>query len=202
MDEFNQLLTRLKEEHNSYSQDNVFIGDFTYGNPLVLDKGVSTRLTIGKFCSIAAEVTIFLGGEHRSEWMTTYPFNVFLNEFNYIKGHPKSKGDVKIGNDVWIGRRATILSGVTIGDGAIIGASALVTKSVPPYAIVGGNPVKFIKYRFNKSMIKKLQEIKWWDWDLEKIKEAVPILQSKDYKGLVKYYRQNFIPKRKKWFNR
>ena len=113
------------------------IGDFTYGNPNVLSYTLKEKLIIGKFCSIASNVTIFLGGEHRSDWVTTFPFNVRFKEFNSFEGHPKSKGNVEIGNDVWIGFKATLLSGVIIGDGAVIGACALVTSDVPPYAIVG-----------------------------------------------------------------
>ena len=85
----------------------------------ILSWGENTKLKIGKFCSIADNVTIFLGGEHRNDWVSTYPFNALLKNYEHIEGHPKSKGDVIIGNDVWIGSRVVILSGVKIGDGAI-----------------------------------------------------------------------------------
>src|SRR5208283_2957437 len=103
------------------------------------------------FCSIAPNrVTIVLGGQHRPDWVSSYPFNDLFIEFKRFKGSPVSKGDVIIGNDVWIGLDAVILSGIKIGDGAVIGSNALVTKDVPPYAIVGGNPAKLIRYRFDE----------------------------------------------------
>ncbi|WP_308462078.1 CatB-related O-acetyltransferase [Mesorhizobium sp. INR15] len=81
-----------------------------------------------------------------------------------------SKGPIRIGNDVWIGRRAIILSGVTIGDGAVIGAGAVVSKDVPPYAVVVGNPAALVRYRFNSGQIASLLEIRWWDWEDDLIK--------------------------------
>jgi tetrahydrodipicolinate N-succinyltransferase len=79
--------------------------------------------------------------------------------------HAISKGDVSIGNDVWIGRNTIILSGTTIGDGAVIGAGSVITKDVPPYAIVVGNPGRIVKYRFEQMVIEKMLRIRWWDWD-------------------------------------
>ena len=101
----------------------------------------------------------------------TYPFNALFSEGAHITGHPSSKGDIVIGNDVWIGYQSCILSGVTIGNGAIIGAKSVVTKDVPPYAIVAGNPAKFIRYRFPQETIDKLENLAWWDWDISVIKE-------------------------------
>lgn len=159
------------------------IGDYTYGNPTIKHWGEPTHLYLGKFTSIAAEVTIFLGGNHRVDWVTTYPFNIMFKdvwpEAANITGHPCSNGDVVIGNDVWIGSGATILSGVTIGDGAVIAANALVTSNVPPYAIVGGNPAKLIKYRFDEKTIAALRAIAWWDWPLEKIRTQLSLLSSR-----------------------
>lgn len=156
-----------------YFKDEKFlIGDYTYGKPRVLFVNNDTNLIIGKFCSIAREVTIFLGGNHRTDWHSTYPFNELFNNHpiaSKIKGHPATKGDVKIGNDVWIGYGATLMSGVTIGDGAIIAAKTVVTKNVGDYEIWGGNPAKLIKVRFSKHDIEKLKEIEWWNWSLEKI---------------------------------
>src|SRR6185503_3838890 len=98
------------------------IGPFSYGEMIVFRYGDSdANLEIGNYCSFAADVKIFLGGEHRTDWVSTYPFNALHPEFSHIEGHPRSKGDVRIGNDVWLGRGAVVLSGVTIGDGAAIG---------------------------------------------------------------------------------
>ncbi|MGV2442242.1 CatB-related O-acetyltransferase, partial [Bacillus atrophaeus] len=86
--------------------------------------------------------------------------------------------DIVVGNDVWIGYQSCILSGVTIGNGAIIGAKSVVTKDVPPYSIVAGNPAKFIRYRFPQEIIDKLENLAWWDWDISVIKISIPLLLS------------------------
>jgi len=154
-----------------------YIGEISYGIPTVYDVTKKHKLTIGNFCSIAENVLIFLDGNHRTDWVTTYPPNGFALsheiDTSSVTGHPGSKGDVVIGNDVWIGYGVTILSGVTIGDGAVVAAQSVVVKDVPPYAIVGGNPAQFIKYRFSKEVIKKLLAIQWWNWENEKIKKNV-----------------------------
>jgi acetyltransferase-like isoleucine patch superfamily enzyme len=180
----NEMRTQAK---NRYPDAHIEIGDFTYGDPQVLSWGEGSRLVIGKFCSIAHDVRIMLGGEHRPDWVTTYPFNVLIERFSSIQGHPKSKGDVIIGNDVWIGMGATILSGVSIGSGAVVGNSALVTKDVPEYAIVGGNPAKFIRYRFERPVVERLLQTAWWDWTDEALVEAIPMLQSGRMEEFFKY---------------
>jgi acetyltransferase-like isoleucine patch superfamily enzyme len=154
------------------------IGRGSYGGLTILKYDSENRLRIGSFCSFAADVTVFLGGDHRMDWITTYPFNVLDQRFADITGHPRSKGDVVIGNDVWLGRGAVILSGVTVGNGAAIGAYAVVTKDVPPYGIVAGNPAKLLRLRFSEKVIEELQRIRWWDWPDERLDRAVPYLQS------------------------
>jgi acetyltransferase-like isoleucine patch superfamily enzyme len=154
------------------------IGDHTYGEPAVLWWGEPARLTIGKFCSIADDVTILLGGEHPADWTSTYPFYGLAGRWTAGRDMPRpstTKGDVSIGNDVWIGLGATILSGVSIGDGAIVGARAVVTRNVPPYAIVGGNPARLLRMRFAKTVRERLLEIRWWDWPDEVIREHVDL---------------------------
>lgn len=165
-----------KDIFKSYSNFN--IGDFTYGEPRVLFPN-EANLVIGKYCSIAQNVTIFLGGNHRTDWISTYPFpsiNEFKQVADNIEGHPISKGDVTIGNDVWIGRDVIILSGVTISDGAVIGAGSIVSKNIGPYEIWGGNPAKHIKNRFSEDITKKLLEIEWWDWPDTKVRSYIPHL--------------------------
>ena len=185
----NSLLLLKKELHKRHPY-NMDVGDFTYGSPNVIDTGEGSKVHIGKFCSIAENVTIMLGGDHRTDWATTYPFNALLpKDYGDIKGHPKSKGDVWIGNDVWIGRDAKIMSGVTIHDGAVIAANAVVTKNVPAYVVVGGIPAKHIKDRFNTTKAIQLLTMKWWDWDIEKIAEAVPMLQSDRLNELIDWWR-------------
>jgi acetyltransferase-like isoleucine patch superfamily enzyme len=148
-------------------------------------------LKIGKFCSIAARVTIALGGNHRSDLVTTYPFIAFVADWpeaECLSGEDVaavSKGDVIIGNDVWIGYGVMILSGVTIGDGAVIGAGSVVTKDVEPYSIVAGNPARLIRKRFNDETIRKLLEIKWWDWPPEKIGKNLDVICGTDVAKLL-----------------
>ena len=129
------------------------IGKHTYGTPIIHWPNNNAKLTIGNFCSIAGNVNIYLGGNHRSDWVTTYPFGLIhthiFNDFNGT-GNPSTKGDVIIGNDVWIANNVTIMSGVTIGDGAIIANNSHVVKNVESYSLVGGNPAKLIKYRFTE----------------------------------------------------
>ena len=155
------------------------IGKYTYGKPNVYSWGEGAKLIIGNFCSIASNVNIYLGGNHRTDWVTTYPFGHInkqvFNNFNGV-GHPSTKGNVIIGNDVWIGGNVTIMSGVTIGDGAVIANNSHVVKNIEPYSLIGGNPAKFIKYRFTQEQIKKLLEIKWWYWDDNKINKYTPLL--------------------------
>lgn len=155
------------------------IGKWTYGKPEILDWNDGTKLIIGKYCSIAFDVKIFLGGEHYHEYVSSYPFNkLFLKNLCNAQKDQKTKGDVIIGNDVWIGRGAYIMSGVTINNGAVVGAGAIVTKDVPPYAIVVGNPSKIIKYRFEEGDILKLQALAWWNWDDNKVGNNISLLMS------------------------
>lgn len=174
--------------------DNVFFGDFTYGNPDILQWNEGTKLTIGKFCSIAGNVKIFLGGNHRADWISTYPFNSLPNIFPdlvNVKGHPSSKGDVIIGNDVWLADSCVILSGVNIGDGAIVGANSVVSKNIEPYQVYAGNPAKLVRTRFEESDITKLVEMKWWDWEIEHIKSVGNILCNNNINALYEYFCAN-----------
>jgi acetyltransferase-like isoleucine patch superfamily enzyme len=173
-----------QSEYSLYS-----MGRFSYGvagSPLVLSDAVGTgSLKVGKFCSIAAGVTIMLSGEHRPDWVTTYPFTIIFKNLSNYAYSAKTKGDVIIGNDVWIGMDVLILSGVTIGDGAVVGAGSVVTKNVEPYAIVAGNPARFIRKRFDQDVIDELLEIKWWDWDVNRISDNMSLLMSNDIRVFV-----------------
>lgn len=140
---------------------------------------VGDKLIIGKFCMIASDVSFIMNGaNHLSQSVSSYPFAIFGHGWEQAmegKTYP-TKGDTIIGNDVWIGYKACIMPGVTIGDGAIIAANATVTKDVPPYAIVGGNPAEVIRKRFNEEQVAKLLKLKWWDWEAEKITAKLPLL--------------------------
>lgn len=164
----------------------ITVGAHTYGVPRIRWWGEASGLTIGKYCSIAREVTIFLGGNHRVDWITTFPFNVIApwNKSVRNKEHPWSRGDVKVGNDVWIGEGCTILSGVSVGDGSVIAARAVVSRDVPPYSIVVGNPGRVVRQRFDASEVEYLLSTRWWDWDEKRIQAELETLLSPRIKDL------------------
>lgn len=178
----------LKERYPEYK-----IGKGTYGNPHLYDWGEGAVLQIGAYCSFAGGVKIFLGGEHRVDWITTYPFSGLWDSAKKIEGHPSTKGDIVIGNDVWIGTDAVIMSGVSIGDGAVIGARAVVTKDVPPYAVAVGNPASSVKKRFSEEQIKALLQIKWWDWEESRIEKALPMILNNDIETFLEAVKINKI---------
>lgn len=171
--------------------EQVDVGDFTYGRPNILFYDIEKKVKIGKFCSIAHNVTIMVGGDHRYDLCSSYPFCNFMKEFSYLNGYSEAKGDVVIGNDVWIGSDVKIMSGVTIGDGCVIAANAVVNKDVAPYTVVGGVPAKKIKNRFEHDIVEKLMEIKWWDWSDELIYKAIPLIQSSSFEELFDFYEKN-----------
>lgn len=158
------------------------VGDYTYQwQSIKIDTylGSEANVKIGKFCSISKNVRIITGGIHPTNWVSTFPFRSHFNlPGKYKDGIPSTNGDIIIGNDVWIGTGVTILSGVTIGDGAIVAAGALVSKNISEYSIAGGVPAKVIRNRFTMEQIEKLKEIKWWDWNEERILESINLLSS------------------------
>ncbi len=129
--------------------------------------GVSTSLIIGNFCAIAHSVNFLINLNHDYLYASTYPIFNFCTEWKQDENI--KKGQIIAGNDVWIGRNATILDGITIGNGAVIVANFVITKDAPPYTIIAENPAKIKKYRFSDDIIIKLNTIKWWYWDCEKI---------------------------------
>jgi chloramphenicol O-acetyltransferase type B len=174
--------TFLRQRYPRYQ-----IGRGTYGWPRVIDSGEGATLQVGAFCSIAKGVKILLGGEHHTEWVTTYPFPALWPAARQITGHPKTKGDVIIGNDVWIGEDATILSGVHIGDGAVVAARAVVVKNVEPYGIVGGNPARLIRKRFADDVIARLLAVAWWTWPAAEIEQILSLLLAPDIESFLRY---------------
>lgn len=150
----------------------VITGNFSFGFPKILSWRTDDKLVIGKFCMFAHDVIILPGGEHDLSKITCYPIRrVFYKMSGNIDS--SNKGPVIIGNDVWVGAGAIILSGVNICDGAIVAAGAVVTKDVPAYSIVGGNPARVIRFRFSENQIAKLLSIGWWNWSEEKIRKNV-----------------------------
>jgi len=168
----------------------VEIGSNTYAAKLRIFTWVPDEIVkIGKYCSIAENVVILGGGNHNYINITTHPFKTFKNESLNVKDLNTSRKTTVIGNDVWIGMNALILGGVTIGDGTVIGAGSVVTKDVPPYVIVAGNPAKIIKYRFTDEQIKHLLEIKWWDWPDEQIEKNIDMFYI-DINEFIKHFKQ------------
>jgi len=184
-------LADIRTLKNRKLKSNVSFGEYTYGNPTIIDYDGRVKLTVGKFCSIANEVTIILGGSHATTWPTTFPFATKLGFKIKRTKAPKATekksfdGETKIGNDVWIGYGTLILSGVTIGDGAIIGAGSVVSKDIEPYSIVAGNPSKIIRYRYPEEVINDLLKKKWWDLPDKKIEEILPLLLQPDIQKLL-----------------
>ncbi len=187
---------------NVINNPNINIGDYTMYNdfvnePTMFEKNNilyhypinNDKLIIGKFCSIACGAKfLFNSANHNMSSLSTYPFPLFFEKWNLNKENVteswNNKGNIVVGNDVWIGYEAVIMAGVTIGDGAIIGTRAVVTKDVPPYTIVGGIPAKIIRKRFSDEIISKLLEIKWWDWEKNRIQNNIEKIKSGDIERL------------------
>ena len=181
---------------------NIQVGDYTVYNDFVRDPREfeknnvlyhypvnGDRLIIGRFCSIACGARfLFTSGNHALKSLSTYTFPIFFDEWGLdaknIRDAWDNKGDTVIGNDVWIGYEAIIMPGVKIGDGAIVGTRAVVTGDVPPYTIVGGVPARPIRKRFGDETIRRLEALRWWDWDEEKLRRNLSAIQSGDLAAL------------------
>jgi len=171
------------------------IGTYFDRNVNIISWSDEYKIHVGKYCSIGRDCNFFLHANHRPDWITTSsqlwgPVTPEIASLHMEMGHPSCKGDITIGSDVWIGAKTTIMSGIKIGHGAIVAAGALVTKDVEPYSVVGGNPAKHLKYRFDEEQVKNLLDIGWWDWEESKIKEEAMVLWSQDI--------NHFIEKHKK----
>lgn len=181
---------------NVVKASNIFIGDYTYyddidpttfeeNNVLFNCPEFGDKLIIGKFCAIASGTKFIMGSaNHRIDSASTYPFNVFGGAWSeqtppHLSQLPY-KGDTVIGNDVWIGRESIIMPGIRIGNGAVIAAYSVVTKDVLPYTIVGGNPAKLIKERFDYEFVELLENLKWWDFDADSLVNILPLLCDAD----------------------
>lgn len=180
---------------NFITRENIIVGDYTYyddpagperfeSNVLYHFDFIGDKLIIGKFCAIAKDVKFIMNGaNHQVSGFSTYPFYIFGNGWEKVMPNPADlphKGDTCIGNDVWIGYNATIMPGVKIGHGAIVASQSVVTKDVPPYAVVGGNPATVIKLRFEQDVIDELVAIAWWDWPIEKITQHLHAIAGAD----------------------
>lgn len=180
---------------NVIKNPNIIVGEYTYYDDINGAENfeshvthhydfIGDKLIIGKFCAIAKGIEFIMNGaNHRINSITTYPFNIMGN--GWEKSAPyltdlKLKGDTIVGNDVWIGQNVTVLPAVHIGDGAIIGANSIVAKDIPPYSVAVGNPCEVKRKRFDEDLIEYLLQIKWWDWNSEKIFKNMEALCSGD----------------------
>ena len=193
---------RLGLLKNFIENPRILVGDYTYyddpAGPEHFEDRVlyhfdfeDDRLIIGKFCQIAAEPTFMMNGaNHRTDGISAFPFVIFgadwQGRFEGETDFP-SRGDMVIGNDVWIGYGATFLPGVKVGDGAIIAARAVVASDVPPYTVVAGNPAKPIKRRFSDRDIETLLRLAWWDWPVDRITKAIPVICAGDVAALEQF---------------
>lgn len=178
-----EIMNGIRKRKCKFPQ-NVEIGEYTYGMPTIYMYTDKNKVKIGRFCSIANDVSIIANPGHMTNWISTYPFWHFIPEIRSKPDVSDIKGDTIIGNDVWIGMHVIILPGVKIGDGAVIGAGSIVTKDVHNYEVVAGSPASHIRFRFTEKDIEKLMKIKWWNWPLEKIISNVTILQSSNISAL------------------
>lgn len=184
---------------NFITSDNIIVGDYTYyddpdgperfeSNVLYHFPFIGDKLIIGKFCAIAKDVKFIINGaNHKISGFSTYPFQIFGNGWERVMpgdGELPYKGDTEIGNDVWIGYEALVMPGVKIGNGAVIASKSVVTADVPAYSVVGGNPAKVIKYRFEESIIETLESVAWWNWSAEKITANLEAIVGADIHAL------------------
>lgn len=162
----------------------VNIGHKTYDNGALVWRWTDAKLSIGKYCSIANNVRFIVDeGFHKGSPITSFPLvqNLYMNESTLTNGRSKDdfintiqqREGISIGHDVWIGMGAYIMPGVTIGNGVTIAANAVVTKNIPDYTIVGGSPAKVIKNKYSDEVTQKLNQIAWWDWNEDLVKERI-----------------------------
>lgn len=175
-------LERFRKEYPKYK-----IGCNNYGVPSIKNPHVDATLSIGSYCSIAPNVKIYMGGMHRTDWISTYPFPAFFTHVSHIENWAPTKGNVVIGSDVWLCANSVILSGITIGHGAVVANSAVVTKDVAPYEIVGGNPAKHIRWRFDEVTRDALLKSGWWDWPENEVLKIAPLLCSENLTAFFEY---------------
>ncbi|MFO0875994.1 MAG: Vat family streptogramin A O-acetyltransferase [Gemmataceae bacterium] len=184
---------------NTVQNPNIVVGEYTYyddpddsenfeRNVLYHFPFVGDRLILGRYCAIARGVRFIMNGaNHLMSGFSTYPFYIFGGGWEEAMPGESDfphKGDTIVGNDVWLGYQTVVMPGVTIGDGAIVAACSVVTRDVPPYGIVGGNPAQLIRRRFPDAVIDELLQIRWWDWDVEKVTRNVRHIMGADLDAL------------------
>ena len=184
---------------NTVQNPNIVIGDYTYyddpadsesfeRNVLYHFPFIGDKLIIGKFCAIARGVRFIMNGaNHKLTGISTYPFQIFGNGWEKVMPQPGDlpfKGNTIIGNDVWLGYEALVMPGVNIGNGAIVSSRSVVVSDVPAYSVVGGNPSKVIRQRFDDATVTRLESIAWWDWPIERITRNLELIVAGDVDAL------------------
>lgn len=208
MDNFFESPFKGRQLVDQITNPNILVGRYSYysgyyhghafddcARYLMPDRDDVDRLIIGSFCSIGTGACFVMAGNqgHRHDWASSFPFFYMKEEpaFSAAEDAFQKAGDTIVGNDVWIGAEAMIMPGVRIGDGAVLGSRALITKDVEPYTIVGGNPAKAIRMRFPDEDVRRLLDMQWWDWPIDMIEEAMPLLCSSDIVGLYRYWQRS-----------
>ena len=178
----------LQERVQQHLADGTLVmGNMSYYAPnIVKYEGDTGRVIIGNFASVAPDADFYVGGLHRTEWVSQYGLRAMLDlPGAHEDGFTHGRGDIVVGSDTWVTNGCTVMSGVTIGDGAVVGTKAVVAKDVRPYAIVVGNPAREIGRRFSDEQVDALLRIRWWDWPTELVKERVDALSSPDVDAFI-----------------
>lgn len=196
---------------NSITRPNIVVGDYTYyddfDDPANFERNVlyhfdflGDKLIIGNFCAIASDVKFIMnGGNHETTPLSTFPFAIFGAGWEAVAAGLDAaekygtKGDTVIGHDVWLGYGATLMPGIRVGNGAIVAAQSVVTKDVPDYAIVGGNPARVIRHRYDEATIARLNALGWWHWDAARITRHIRLLNATDLDALERAVRDEAV---------
>ena len=178
----------LQERVQRHLADGTLVmGNMSYYAPNVVKyQGDTGRVIIGNFASVAPDADFYVGGLHRTEWVSQYGLRAMLDlPGAHEDGFTHGRGDIVVGSDTWVTNGCTVMSGVTIGDGAVVGTKAVVAKDVRPYAIVVGNPAREIRRRFSDEQVDALLRIRWWDWPTEQVKQHVELICSPDIDAFI-----------------
>ena len=189
----NKKLPLLSADTDSYIVSGKVLSGIDHAPDLCIH-----NIQLGKYCALSNNIMFMIDANHDYKSVFQGSIQGLPTSADTIKIH--RKGQVIIQNDCWIGYGATINAGVTIHNGAVVATNALVTKDVPPYAIVGGNPAKIIGYRFSQDIIDKLLVIRWWDWPKELILARAADMYASIEDFVEKYYtppvkKENPVPR-------